>query len=79
MRKFKIVGLERGNNGRHCVIHHATSCGSVVAVGDMIMLEKYVLKDREDTAKVMKIADRYPTYYIAFLPQSLLKHFNLLY
>ena len=79
MRQFEIVGLERGNNGRHCAIHHSVPCGSVVAVGDIIMLEKYQLEDGEDTVKAMKIVDGHPTCYVAFLPRSLLKHFYLLH
>ena len=79
MRKFEIAGLERGNNGCHCAIHHSVPCGSVVAVRDVIMLEKCKLDDREDAVKAMKIVDGHPTCYVAFLPRSLLKHFDLLH
>ena len=79
MRQFEIAGLERGNNGRHCAIHHSVPCGSVVAVGDIIMLEKYELDDGEDAMKAMKIVDGHPTCHVAFLPRSLLKHFDLLH
>ena len=67
MRQFEIVGLERGNNGYHCVIHHSVLCSSVVAVRDIIMLEKYQLEDRKDAIKAMKIIDGHPTCYVAFL------------
>ena len=79
MKKFEIIGLERGNNGRHCAIHHSVPCGSVVAVGDIIMLEKCKLEDGEDAIKAMKIVDGHPTCHVAFLPRSLLKYDDLLH
>lgn len=78
MKKFEIVGSEKGNNGCHCAIHHSVTCGSVVAVGDVIMLEKCELDDGEDAVKAMKIADGNPTCHVAFLPRSLLKSVDLL-
>ena len=73
MRQFKIAGLERGNNGCYCAIYYSVPCSSIVAIGDIIMLEKFQFKDGEDTTKVMKIVDGYPTCYVVFLPRSLLK------
>ena len=79
MKNFAIASLERGNNGRHCAIHHSVPCGSVVAVGDIIMLEKCELEDGEDAVKAMKIVDGHPTCHVAFLPRSLLKYDDLLH
>ena len=39
MKKIEIIGLERGKNGCHYVIHYSIPCGSIVTVRDMIMLE----------------------------------------
>ena len=78
MRQFEIVGLERGNNGCNCTIYHSVPCSSVVAVRDIIILEKCELEDGEHAVKAMKIVDRYPTCYVAFLLWSLLKYEDLL-
>ena len=79
MRQFEIIGLERGNNRCHCTMYYSVPCGSVIAVGDIIMLEKCQLEDGEDAVKVMKIVGGHPTCYMAFLPRSLLKYDNLLH
>ena len=71
--------MERDNNGHHYAIHYAIPCSSVVAIGYTMVLEKYKLKDREDGINLMKIVDRYLSYHVDFLLQSLIKHADLLY
>ena len=70
-KKIKIVCFEKVNNSSHYTIYYSVPYSSVIAVRDMIILEKCEFSNRENTVKVMKIIDRGLSYYIAFLLRSL--------
>ena len=73
MRGFEIVGLDRGNNGRHCDIHQVIPCGSSISVGDNVILQHCALENGEDAVRVRKVENNCLTCCVAFLPRALLK------
>ena len=73
MRVFEIVGLDRGNNGRHYDVHQVIPCGSSISVGDNAILQHCTLENGEDAVRVRKVENNCLTCYVAFLPRALLK------
>ena len=71
--QFEIVGLRKGNNGRHCEAHIAATCGESLELGDTVEVELGKLDSGEDAVKVFKIEDDIKTCHVAFLSKSFLK------
>ena len=73
MRVFEIVGLDRGNNGRHCDVHQVIPYRLSISVGDNVILQHCTLENGEDAVRVKKVENNFFTYCVAFLPRALLK------
>ena len=55
--QFEVVGLDKGENGRHCCRHIATPCGQLVAVGDCVVTNFETSENGDKSVKVFKIED----------------------
>ena len=71
--QFKIVGLDRGDNGRHCKMHVVTPCGESIAVGDYVSITFETLDNGDDSVKVFKIENGMKTCHVTFLNKFYLK------
>ena len=55
--QYEIVGLEKGDNGRHCDMHIATSCGESIVVGDFVSINIETLDNGDKAVKVCKLEE----------------------